>query len=389
MNFFIKAENTLQNKIGKINYLLLSLICIVLAVTARLFLFDFESYDYMSFLSPWYDFIKSNGGFNALKFDFSNYSPPYLYLLVICTYLPLQKIYAIKFVSILFDFLAAFLVYVIVKQKYKSVFLPLISALTILFIPTVIMNSAMWGQCDIIFTCGLLASILYLMKGKYFKAFVFYSLAFAIKLQAIFLFPIFIILYFKRRFSILHFLMIPGMYVLLSIPCLLAGRPFSEVLLIYTSQASAYAHLTLNAPNLYQWIPIYSLDINFSAIAFAMTVILIFCFICYKGLKNTESNTILKLSMILLLLVPFVLPQMHERYFFPADILSVVYAFYFPKYYYLPIAVILTSYFSYYPYLFPYDPMIKLEYLAFVLLALIIITCLDLYRTSFEKFHLV
>ena len=69
-----------------------------LAVALRLSLFAFESGDYRRFLSPWYDFIVSNGGFSALEYDFSNYSPLYLYLLALATYLPLPKLYAIKLV---------------------------------------------------------------------------------------------------------------------------------------------------------------------------------------------------------------------------------------------------------------------------------------------------
>jgi hypothetical protein len=43
---------------------------------------------------------------------------------------------------------------------------------------------------------------------------------------------------------------------------------------------------------------------------------------------------------------------MHERYFYPADVLAIVYAFYFPKYFYVPIVVIICSFLSYLPYLF-------------------------------------
>jgi len=386
MQAFLRTEKRIQDTIGKINYILLTIGIVILAVVVRIFLFNYESFDYMDFLSPWYDFIKSNGGFAALKYEFSNYSPAYLYLLAICTYLPIPKLYAIKMISILFDFLAAYFVYMIVREKFRnSKLIPLSASFVMLFAPTVIMNGAMWAQCDIIFTCWLLASILYLIRKDYFKAFIFYSIAFSFKLQAIFLLPLFVILYFKRRFSILNFLMIPGMYILLSVPCLIAGRPLSEILLIYVFQTTTYEHLTLNAPNLYQWIPIYDIETNIAAVAFAMAVVLMFCFICYKCLKDTDSSTIIKLSTVLLLLVPYVLPKMHERYFFPADILSIIYAFYFPKYFYLPVVVVLVSYFSYYPYLFPDSPYINLGHLAFALLVIIAIVGRDLYNTCFIK----
>ena len=69
---------------------------IFLAVALRLSLFGFESGDHRIFLSSWYDSIVSNGGFSAFEYDFSNYSPLYLYFLALATYLPLPKLYAIK-----------------------------------------------------------------------------------------------------------------------------------------------------------------------------------------------------------------------------------------------------------------------------------------------------
>jgi hypothetical protein len=50
--------------------------------------------------------------------------------------------------------------------------------------------------------------------------------------------------------------------------------------------------------------------------------------------------------------MPYVLPKMHDRYFFAADVMAIVYAFFFPRYFFIPILVILTSVFSYGPFLF-------------------------------------
>src|SRR5215217_6607270 len=86
-----------------------------LALALRLSLFDVESRDYQWIFSHWYDFIVSNGGFSALEYKFGDYAPPYLYLLTLATYLPLPKLYAIKLISISFDFLLAFFVLLIVR----------------------------------------------------------------------------------------------------------------------------------------------------------------------------------------------------------------------------------------------------------------------------------
>jgi Gpi18-like mannosyltransferase len=66
-----------------------------LAFTLRVSLYHVETSDYTAFLSQWYDFIQTHGGFAALKYNFSNYNTPYLYLLALATYLPIPKLVAI------------------------------------------------------------------------------------------------------------------------------------------------------------------------------------------------------------------------------------------------------------------------------------------------------
>ena len=53
---------------------------IILAILIRYSLLDYKSLDYTGKFSHWYNFIKSNG-FSAFATNFSNYNPPYLYLL--------------------------------------------------------------------------------------------------------------------------------------------------------------------------------------------------------------------------------------------------------------------------------------------------------------------
>jgi hypothetical protein len=56
---------------------------------------------------------------------------------------------------------------------------------------------------------------------------------------------------------------------------------------------------------------------------------------------------------------------MHERYTFPADVFSVIYAFYFPGSFYIPLLVAGVSTLGYFPFLFGYE-LIPLGYLALV-----------------------
>jgi len=83
------------------------------------------------------------------------------------------------------------------------------------------------------------------------------------------------------------------------------------------------------------------------------------------------------------LVLPFFLPEMHERYFYLADIVSIIYAFYFPRYFYVPVIEQLCSLMSYIPYLLTTTAVVNLAYVAFAMLLLIVITLADLVKTLY------
>lgn len=85
---------------------------LLLAVTAVAFLarfglFSHVSGDYTSFLSNWFDTLKNAGGLAGIGMNIGDYTPPYLYILALLTYLPVEALISIKLVSCIFDFLLA------------------------------------------------------------------------------------------------------------------------------------------------------------------------------------------------------------------------------------------------------------------------------------------
>lgn len=254
---FLKAqfERVSSRRLGLDN-LIFFIVGLIISVMLRIRLFKFQSPDYDWFLSRWYDYIVDHGGFRALRDEFSNYTPPYLYLLTLATYLPIPKLYAIKWTSTIFDFVLAALVALIVRLKYESKTLWMLSFFITLFTPTVFFNSALWGQCDAMYTSALLASVYFVIKKRAVASVIFLGVALAFKLQAVFLFPLFLILYLKKEIPMKVYLLIPAVYVLLILPAWLIGRPFINLLLIHQRHAEASTHkLTFNAPSLYQWLP--------------------------------------------------------------------------------------------------------------------------------------
>lgn len=209
-----------------------------LALAVRVSLYPFITSDYTAFLSQWYDFIRSHGGFAAMQYNFSNYNPPYLYLLAIATYLPIPKLVAIKSISVIFDLVLALFTFLILRLKYECPLVPLIGATAMLLAPTVILNSTAWGQCDAIYAAFCVGSLYFLLRKRWAWACVFFGLAFAFKLQAIFFLPVLLLFALRRRLPLRYFALIPAVFLLSLAPAYAAGRSASSLLSVYRDQVN-------------------------------------------------------------------------------------------------------------------------------------------------------
>jgi Gpi18-like mannosyltransferase len=350
------------------------------SLALRLCLFEFLSGDMKGDMLPWSDFIRSHGGFGALRHEFSNYTPLYLYLLTLATYLPLPRLYAIKTVYCVFDYVMAWYVAGIVRRRRGKGFRPWAALLTVLFLPTVVFNSSLWGQCDAMYAAGLAACVHYLLGQRHVKALVAFSLAFSLKPQAVFLAPLLLVLVLQRRFSPLLLYLVPAVYLLLAIPVWLAGRPLADILLLYANQRILpFPSLTLGATNLYQWLTDEHFDLFFRAgLVVAAVTAGTLVFVLYRRYPGGLSDeAMIQAALVSLLLMPYLLPAMHERYFFAADMLALGYAFWFRRGWIVALLVQTASFFTYLPYLFEKEPVPR-PWLALVMGAALVIAVKDL-----------
>jgi len=96
--------------INKVTYndLAFTLLGIGLAVAIRYSLLDYKSFDFFKYSKVWYHTIRSEG-FSAFGHNFSDYTPPYLYLLyLIARFFPdASDIFATKLPSMIADFISA------------------------------------------------------------------------------------------------------------------------------------------------------------------------------------------------------------------------------------------------------------------------------------------
>ncbi len=330
---------------------------VLLAIMVRYPLLPVETHDYQVHLKPWYDFIVQHDHFAALKYDFANYNVPYLYLLATVAYFfsDLHSLLAIKITSIIFDFVLAFFVYRCVRLKYRQPnegAIPILAALTVLLAPTVVLNSALWGQADAIHTAFLVACLYYLLAGRQAAAFIAFGMAFTFKLQSVFFGPFLLWLLVKKEVNWRYVWLSPAVYVVSSLPAWFIGRPFADLLMIYFGQADVFRDLCRNAPNLYQWIPNAYYDFYPVGMAFTAMVALGIAYFVSKSRVKITADHLVFLATFSVLIMPYFLPKMHDRYFFPADIIAIILAFYCPRYWYVPVVISSVSVLAYMPYLF-------------------------------------
>lgn len=331
-----------------------AVLVVTLAVVVRVELYDFQSSDYRAFVAQWYDFIKANGGFAALRHQFADYNVPYLYLVALLTYLPVPVLAGVKTISVLGDLLLAFFVYRLVALRHPHGWTAFGAAAAVALLPTVVMNGAMWGQCDSIYAAFGIGGLYFALRSRPWLACVFFGLALAFKLQVIFLLPVLAVLVLRRVVPWRALLAIPAVVVALDVPAMLVGAGPGPLLSVYLDQMGEYAQLTLNAANVYQLIDFGANTGAVRNIAILVTGELVAGLVLYAVVSKAALTTtrVVLLATVFVVLIPFFLPAMHERYFYLADVLSVVVAWYLPRRLWpVPVLVQFASAFSYVPFL--------------------------------------
>lgn len=353
-------DEKLRGFVRKKKHVLLFVLMTLTALYVRYVMRNIVADDYTIFFEPWIATLReAGGGLKGLNahFDYVDYTTPYLFILSCISICPfLNPLLLMKLVSIAFDFSAGCavmcMVYEMTKDKTKAAF----AYGCLLLAPTIVANSAMWAQCDIIFTSFVLWSLYFMMKDKPAVAMIFYGAAFAFKLQTFFLLPLYVILWMKGKVKLKHFIFIPVMYLVGIIPGLLAGQNFIDLISVYIMQAQGkmdiYA-LSHKFPNIYQIVGTDTFLIEYADagvwMALAGLMVMLYC-MARTQYELTYSLT-LEMGMLLTMCVVFFLPHMHERYAILVDVIAIAYAFVKPQKWYIPVLVILASFAGYSIYL--------------------------------------
>src|SRR6202000_3576182 len=102
-------------------------------------------------------------------------------------------------ISVAFDLLLALFTYRIVALRRPGTGWPMVASAVMLFLPTVVMNSSLWGQADAVYSAFGVGGVYFLLRRRPWLACLFFGIAFSVKLQGLFVLPGLLVLSLRRR----------------------------------------------------------------------------------------------------------------------------------------------------------------------------------------------
>ena len=335
MSALFKIEQKILDWVDKYLAVFVVAIITMAGMAVRLPLQEYTSMDAYGFLLPWYNHILANG----ISQQVGDYNFLYQLAIWLMTKLPVEPLIAYKTLSIFFDYLMAVGTGLLVLglTKEHRVWKAVLGYGAALLLPTVVLNSAAWAQCDSIYTAFAIWALLAFVKEKYPVAMVLLGLSFAFKLQAIFILPVFLFVYYQRRkFTVLQFALIPGTMLVAGLPLVFVGRNLLDMFTIYSSQTNTYPYMSMNYPSAwllltheryqseFEYLETFAIVLTVAALALMMLVWL-------KKKVQAEGENVLIMAFLLAYTCVLFLPSMHERYAYPVEILAIVLAILIPK----------------------------------------------------------
>ncbi|MDE3015349.1 MAG: hypothetical protein KGI29_00290 [Pseudomonadota bacterium] len=329
MHRILRADRkALRNSVHPIQITLLA-VGLAVAWWARSPLMDVTSNDYRAFIDRWLFVIRYYPGIHYAASG-SNYTPFYIYMMGVFDRLfpTLAMLHAVKWLSFLGDVFAGFWLWRIIALCNHHPLLPP-AAVTLLWLaPSVVLNSTAMAQCDSWWVGMLLAAMYYVGKQRPSMALFWGGMAFAFKLQAVFLAPLLLILVLEGIVPWKKLWILPAAYLLICLPAWMEGVPMSKLLLVYWRQFHTYGNIT-ETGNIYVWLPLhYSYEtmrdagLIFSAAAAAGLV----TWTHRRWPRQPTPIHYLLLAALFSTLMPFILPKMINRYFLAGDVLTLVIA---------------------------------------------------------------
>ena len=327
-------------KLKKSKTLLIAGIAFAASYIIRILFADYESPDYIYFLSDWVREYRTLSINECFIQQVGNYPPLYNYFLIAFSRMNISDLYLIKTLSFYCEVVTAIFavkIIALVKQdKFNFAYLGIFLLLPIFFT-----NSSQWAQCDTMYTMCAVIGIYYALRGKSIPCFIAIGVGLAAKMQILFIFPVGLILLLAKRpdggrYIRWRFIwLVPVFFIIFSSLQVCFGGSVLKVFNIYLNQATVGNEgQALNghcANALLPFINIakgsaayYILLVLFIGITAALDI-----FIVVHSLKSSgrvlDAEKIVFLCILLPLTSVFFMPKMLDRFFYIAEMFSAIY----------------------------------------------------------------
>lgn len=297
----------------------------------------FRGVDYEQCLEAWFLQLKEGGSLAALADFQGDYNVFYATILYFLTLLPVEPVISIKMVSILFDYLGAGVAMkmgMAAGEAWDNSCLYGAAAYgLVLCNPVGVINSGYLAQSEGIWASLALLSFWYIWQEKPVRGMWALGAALAMKLQSIFILPLILILYFyKKKFSILHLLWVPAAIQVLCIPAILGGCPADIAFRTYGEMLGEYPFLYYYYPNIWTFFkeaPYY--QFGSAAVIITFTALLLFAVLFMQSQTKHTLRDVMEYAVWTTMTCAMLLPCMHERYNYMAELLLPVCALFHRK----------------------------------------------------------
>ena len=304
--------------------LLLMLAGALFGMLARLTFVRHVSPDFENYLAGWMGELSRLSFPEAMRRQIGEYNVLYQYLLFGAARLPVPALSAVKAVSFLGDaLLCGGMARLAGSRRAPAAFF------ASLLLPTVLLNGAMFAQCDSLYAACAVWGLALALEGRPARSACCFALSLAFKLQALFLFPVLPVLWADGKLRFRDIGAFALTLLVCALPALLGGKSPAAIVSYYTGQTGLYTGLTYNAPTLFGLMETGGLDVyaygRFGVLLALGAAALAAASGVGRAGKLPDAETV-RLSLVTVLCVVFLLPRMHERYFYLAVCLAAVMA---------------------------------------------------------------
>lgn len=293
----------------------------------------------LALFTSWADRVASTGFHNFYASDvFTDYPPGYMYVLWLIgkvrqlagfTSNSFADLLLIKTPAIIGDTLLALFLYWAANKKQKR--LAVVSLFLIYLNPVIILNSAVWGQVDVLFTLCVIVVCFCVSEKKLPIAYFVFALGILIKPQTLIFTPVVLYgvwdaVFCDGRFQLKEFSKQStyALFALISLLLLMAPFGIDTVILQYAQTMTSYPYATVNAFNIWQicglnWVSQDGIFLGMTyqkwgSISIALTVLL--SIVIWQKKRYLKEKYVLAGAIIIGGMFLFSV-RMHERYLYP------------------------------------------------------------------------